>query len=77
MSNKLSTVAIALALTTMSMGITSCSDATDCDSDTTNYADATDNGSYDVTDADPSDPYADGTDVGAYDTTHYADTTCD
>jgi hypothetical protein len=50
---KLSTIALALALTTATgTMLTSCSDNSDCDSDTTHYAD----------------PAADSYDQGAYDT---------
>jgi len=57
-SVKLSTIAIALGLTTASSAmLTSCSDGLDCDSDYTHYAD----------------PGADSYDVGNYDTGIYAD----
>lgn len=70
-SLKLSSVAVALALTTMSVGITSC-----VDSDVTTYADPAadsyDSGAYDTG------LYADSYDLGNYDTndsdvTRYAD----
>lgn len=60
-SLKLSSVAVALALTTMSVGITSCTD-----SDVTTYADPAadsyDSGAYDVG------TFADSYDYGTYDT---------
>lgn len=70
-SLKLSSVAVALALTTMSVGITSC-----VDSDVTTYgdpaADSYDSGAYDLG------AFADSYDYGNYDTndsdvTRYAD----
>lgn len=67
-SLRLSTVAIALSLTTASMTITSCSDSYDTTSYADPAADSYDNASYDVTDADPYDAVADSYDLGQYDT---------
>jgi hypothetical protein len=70
-SIKLSSVAIALSLTTAFISSPGCVDPYDCDSDTTQIADPYDNGSYDT--GANQDPY----DYGNYDTTTIADVECD
>ena len=70
-SIKLSSVAIALSLTTAIATVPGCVDPYDCDSDTTEIADPYDNGAYDT--GANQDPY----DVGNYDVTTIADVECD
>jgi hypothetical protein len=70
-SIKLSSVAIALSLTTAFVTMPSCADLSDCDSDITRYADPTDTGAYDT--GWTADPY----DYGSYDVTTRGDVACD